>query len=85
MGKPNPHSLYLMSDTGPIIFGMTVDEVSSLARRAAREAVRGNLRAGIPVAGMVDGVIQEIHPTDALALELLKNGPTSELPPEPKA
>ncbi|HEV7318868.1 MAG TPA: hypothetical protein VGO04_09695 [Ensifer sp.] len=74
-----------MSETGPIIFGMTVDEFSSLVRRATREAVRENLRAGIPVTGMVNGVIREIHPTDALALELLKNGPTSELPLEPKA
>lgn len=74
-----------MSDTGPIIFGMTVDEFSSLARRATREAVRENLRAGIPVTGMVNGVIREVHPSDPLALELLKNGPTSELSPEPKA
>lgn len=74
-----------MSETGPSIFGLSVAEFASLAQRATREAVRENLRAGIPVTGMVDGVIREIHPTDAFALALLKDDPASEIPPEPKA
>ncbi|MBB6559278.1 hypothetical protein HNP48_001945 [Acidovorax soli] len=73
-----------MSESGPFIFGLSVAEFASLARRATREAVRENLRAGIPVTGMVDGVIGEIHSTDALALELLKDDPATEISREPK-
>lgn len=62
---------------------MNPSEWSSLARRATREAVRETLRSGIPVTDMVDGVVRVIYPTDVVALELLKDEPAKELPPQP--
>lgn len=61
-----------MEPDGPVIFGMNAMEFASLARRATRAAVRANLRAGIPVTGMVDGKIRTIFPTDPAALRLLQ-------------
>ncbi|WP_221480159.1 hypothetical protein [Acidovorax soli] len=81
----NGHSLLFMLESGPVILGLSVSEWAELVRRATREAARENLRAGIPVTGMVNGIIRVTYPTDALALELLKDEPTIEHPPEPKA
>lgn len=72
-----------MSEPGPIIFGMSVEQFADLARRATREAVRETLRAGIPVTGVVDGKIRVTYPTDARALELLKDDPTEIASPKP--
>jgi len=71
-----------MSERGPIIFGMSVEQMAALARRATREAVKETLRAGIPVTGMVDGKIRVTYPTDARALELLKDEPTESALPK---
>lgn len=60
-----------MSEREPTVFNLSAAQLSLLAKRATREAVRSNLRAGIPVTGMVEGRIRTIYPTDPLALALI--------------
>jgi len=67
-----------MSKVGPVIYGLNTTQWASLAQRATREAVSETLSAGIPVTGMVNGEIRVTYPTDALALELLKDEPPTE-------
>lgn len=47
------------------IHDLSTDETTRLAKLAVTEAVLSNLRAGIPVTGMVDGRVQTLtadHP-----------------------
>jgi hypothetical protein len=67
-----------MAKTAPTILGLDATEWTSLVQRAVCNAVRETLQSGIPVTGMVDGEIRVIHPTDTVALELLKHEPASE-------
>lgn len=67
-------SLTRMADRSPTICGLSAAEMSELAKRAMREAVRADLRAGIAVTGLVDGEIRTLEPSDPLALEMLKDG-----------
>lgn len=61
-----------MPKTEPTILGLTAAEVTELVRRATRQAVLSDLRAGIPVVGMVDGEVRTLLPTDPAALRLLQ-------------
>jgi hypothetical protein len=62
-----------MSEREPTAFNVSAAQLSSIAKRATREAVRSNLRAGISVTGMVDGQIRTIHPTDPRAVALMQD------------
>ncbi|WP_108016750.1 hypothetical protein [Acidovorax sp. CF316] len=61
-----------MSQREPTIFGLTATDIADIARRATRQAVLSDLRAGIPVTGMVNGKIRTLLPTDPAALKLLQ-------------
>ena len=61
-----------MPDREPTIFGLSVEEFTAIAKRATRQAVLSDLRAGIPVTGMVNGKIRTLLPTDPVALRLLQ-------------
>ena len=61
-----------MPKTEPTILGLTAAEVTELVRRATRQAVLSDLRAGIPVVGMVDGEVRTLLPTDPAALRFLQ-------------
>jgi hypothetical protein len=59
-------SLMRMTNRETTAFGLTVEQLAELAKRATSEASKANLRAGIPVTGMVDGRIHTRYPDGTL-------------------
>lgn len=57
-------SLTTMPSKAPSILGLNAAQMTSLVKRAMSEAVASNIRAGIPVTGMVDGRVQTLDPAD---------------------
>lgn len=57
-------SLMTMPSKAPTILGLNASQMTSLVKRAVSNAVASDLRAGIPVTGMVDGRVQTLDPAD---------------------
>ncbi len=54
------------------IHDLSTDEITRLAKLAVTEAVLSNLRAGIPVTGMVDGRVQTLTADHPVMAEFLR-------------
>lgn len=64
-------SLSRMQSSKTTILGMTTSRFATRAKQAGERAVAANLRAGIPVTGMINGRVQTITPDDSLAVNLI--------------
>lgn len=63
-----------MTNPEPTILGLNAAQMTELVKRAVRNAVESNLRAGIPVTGMVDGRLVTIDPADPRVDQALRDG-----------
>ena len=63
-GLANGRRLGHMTNREPTAFGLNSTQLAEIAKRATSEASKANLRAGIPVTGMVDGRIRTRYPSE---------------------
>ena len=64
-------SLSGMQSSKTTILGMSPSRFAARAKQAGERAVAANLKAGIPVTGMINGRLQTITPDDSRAMNLI--------------
>lgn len=67
--KGQGDSLSLMAR--PTFFGYSTQQMANIAQEAMQAAVAANAKAGIPIAGMVDGRVQTLSPSDPRILTVI--------------
>lgn len=67
--KGQGSSLSLM--TRPTFFGYSTQQMANIAQEAMQDAVAANAKAGIPITGMIDGLVHTLSPSDPRILAVI--------------